>query len=63
MVAVIKIEPATQTHHHSAKLESLLLDKNYKKNEPIKNIINTEIKTNSRIEAECKMERIFMSLF
>ena len=63
MVAAKKIESALHTHQHSAKLESLLLDINYKKKYSNSNKTHAEEMKHSRIEAEFQMEKMFMNLF
>jgi len=63
MVAAKKIDAGFYTPQHSTRLNSLLLDINYKKNNStIHN--KASVETNlSRIEAEYQMEEIFKSLF
>jgi len=63
MVAAKKIDPGFYTPKLSTRLNSLLLDVNYKKNDST--IYNKAfVETNqSRIEAEYQMEAIFKRLF
>ena len=63
MVAVKKIEPAPQTLQHSPRLESLLLDVNYKKNVSAFNKKQATEVMQSRIEAEYQLEKMFMCMF
>lgn len=59
MEAIKKIEPAPLKDHHSTRLENLLLDKHYQKNNSTISEDESEHKIDSRIEAESRLENIF----
>ena len=63
MVAAKKVEHIPQANQHAARLESLLLNLNYKKNNSSNKHKHTTQGLYSRIEAEYQMERMFMNLF
>jgi len=59
MVAAKKIDPNTQAHHHSERLEKLLLNKRYNRQYSTDKAAK---EMTSRIEAESKLERLFMTM-
>lgn len=59
MVAAKKLEPNPQNRQHSERLEKLLLDKSYNMQYSTD---KTTKEMTSRIEAESKLERLFLTM-
>jgi len=57
------LESTVNNNAHSSRLEKILLDKNYKKSDPVVEIEYNDISMESRLEAEHELEQALIKMF